>query len=83
MAKVQPQTLAVLALLGGGVALLAFSRRTGVSTTRPTSKESGQGYQIPPLGESMNILGEGDIPSHDYAGIPQGLGVNLEPEELE
>lgn len=75
MAKVQPQTLAVLALLGGGVALLALSRKS-------TQAQPNTG-SIPPLGEAMNILGEGDIPSHDYAGIPQGLGVNLEPEELE
>lgn len=75
MVKVQPQTLAALALLGGGVALLVLSRRSSSNGT-----STGP---VPPLGEAMNILGEGDIPSHDYAGIPQGLGVNLEPEELE
>lgn len=73
--------LLLLAALGGGLALALFSgnRRSGANA-------NGSSQSItppPPPPDGVNILGEGDIPAHDYAGVPFDLGVNLEPEELE
>jgi len=77
-------TLALLALvaLGGGALLL--SRRSAPSVDKPPGVPILLGSAPPaPMPPGLNVLSEGDIPSHDYKGIPLALGVNLEPEELE
>jgi len=70
--------LLLLAALGGGLALALFSGKR-----RAEANGNGTLPPPPPPPDGVNILGEGDIPAHDYAGVPFDLGVNLEPEELE
>jgi hypothetical protein len=66
-----PQIISGIVLAVVGVFYVIQVRKAKASTP-----------QVPPS-PGEQIQGEGDVPTDDPNAMPMGLGINLEPEELE